>query len=202
MLSPNTPQSRPISESCATLPGLIFPAGGLLGSGLDLGQGWQRGVLEALQVQHPISILVLQSLKLLFEGLFMRELKELTAVSDLPLLVGFLLLEYKGAFYFWHFPFCSERVQLVPLAETRLHEHPIWACGTITAIIEAWRTWRTPWRTLWRHHASGPVICHNFWPLYFNCLTIHSDLAQMWQHNVLTKQTRDLLGCLHICPSI
>lgn len=53
-----TLQSMPLSESCAKLPGLIFPEGGFLGSCLDLGQGWQRGVLEALQVQLSILILL------------------------------------------------------------------------------------------------------------------------------------------------
>ena len=103
-----------------------------------------------------LAIWFLSKFKLLFLGLFMREPKALTAVSDSHLLVGFT---FRIMYSCWSYPnlvtvsdiffFSRESVWPVPLAETRLHEHPIWSCGTVTAILLAQRTMMTTqwWQT-------------------------------------------------------
>ena len=97
-----------------------------------------------------------KSFQLLFLGLFMREPKALTAVSDSHLLVGFT---FRIMYSCWSYPnlvtvsdiffFSRESVWPVPLAETRLHEHPIWSRGTVTAILLAQSTMMTTqwWQT-------------------------------------------------------
>ena len=100
-MSPNAFNSRPPSESSETLPGLIyFLQAASLGVAWTLAKGDKEKYWKLYRFNFSFQF---QSLLLVFQGLSMRELKELTAVSDSHLLVGFLLME----FYPWCIQFLT-----------------------------------------------------------------------------------------------